>query len=834
MTPLRKIIRTFNEETRSFAELLPWFGPATDQLVLNLDGSLLAAFEYTGVDVESSSDAQLEAALNSMQIALQAFDDHNTVWTFLDKRRKKFLGDSTATNEVTRYVDQAWRDSVDDGSLASVRHVMFVAYQPFGGEGGFFDEVASQSAAEQEPFLKTIVTVGLQRLRRKQQIERMEGKLHGSVEAFEKQLASFLGTLGAHVRIRRMKYDKLVAELSNRANLASPRSRVALPPNGHYFLNTLLPTDGVFRERGGMFRFEGTGGSRFVSMHAVKGYPGKAVNDPIEGLMQVPVDFSLVQMFRFVDNEKAKKFIADQEGHYRSSIKSPLVQAMEKFSGVESERVNLGMAALANDAQSALIEATAHNVGFGYHAMALQVISDDIASNEKAAQLLQGVMTNAGYGLVRENVNAVSALSLGFPGSADAVLRQTFTSTSNMADITVLRTLSSGPRWNKHLTEQRGTPTESLALLPTRTDVPEFFNFHVGDVGHFFIVGPAGAGKTTFINFLITLWQRTQPCRTIVLDKGLSNYITVKSLGGQHIDLRRGEQSCAKMSPMRWAHRPEDFPKLQRWLELALQAFDPTPLSATDIQILDRAIALASQQEGEKSLSGLHALVKGQDKVLAQRLAAWTKGQRYGDLFDNSEDTFALSDICAIELGTLLSDEHLAPPVLGYLFEIIEESVDSTKPTFIYLEEAWYLLSNPTFRARFEDYIKTMRKRNAFVGIATQSLADIRKSPISSTLNDNIKTRIFLPNMQAFDSIDVYRDMLGLSHAEVEVIRSARQKREYFIVQDDRRRLVDVNLPPDILSLTRSDPKAKTIFERHMDSGHRDWLSNYMQEVIHA
>ncbi len=834
MTPLRKIVRSFNEEIRSFAELLPWFGLATDKLVLNLDGSLLAAFEYTGVDVESSSDIQLEVALNAMQGALQAFDDHNTIWTFLDKRRKKFLGSSKASNEVTRFVDQSWRDAVDDGSLGSVRHVMFFAYQPFGGGGGFFDEVAAKSAADKEPFVKTLFAVAVQRLRRKQQIERMEGKLESAVDSFEKQLASFIGTLGAHVHIRRLKEDKLLAELSNRANLASPRSTVTVPPNGHYFLNTLLPTDGVFREQSGMFRFEGSAGSRIVSMHAVKGYPGRATNDPIEALMRVPVDFSLVQMFRFVDSEKAKSFISDQENHYRSNVKSPIIQAVEKFSGVESERINLGMAALADDAQAALIEATADNVGFGYHSMALQVITEDGKTNERSSQLLQSVMTNAGYGLVRENVNAVSALTLTFPGAADAVLRQTFASTSNLADLTILRTLSSGGRWNRHLSEQRGTPTESLALLPTRTDVPEFFNFHVGDVGHFFIVGPAGAGKTTFINFLITLWQRNEPCRTIVLDKGLSNYITVKALGGQHIDLRQGEPSSAKMSPMRWANRPEDYPKLQRWLELALLAFNETPLSVRDVQILDRSISLMAQQVGEKSLSALHAMIKGQDKALAERLVVWTKGQRYGDLFDNTEDTFALADICAIELGTLLSDEHLAPPVLGYLFEVIEESVDSSRPTFIYLEEAWYLLSNPTFRARFEDYIKTMRKRNAFVGIATQSLADIRKSPISSTLNDNIKTRIFLPNMQAFDSIDVYRDMLGLRADEVEVIRSARQKREYFIVQDDRRRLVDVFLPPDILSLTRSDPKAKVIFERHLQSGREDWLSNYMQEVINA
>lgn len=830
MLKLRDLARAYNDKTRSYAELLPWFQQVTPGLVLNLDGSLLAVFEYAGPDVESSTDEEVNVAIESMEIALRSFDDHNILWSFLDKRRCRYVGDVTGDNPVARYVSSVWNQEVDGGDLAAVRHVLCISYQPFGGNNGFFDEVGSRVVGNQEPFPKAILGVAMERLSFKSHLQRLEGKVRAAVEAFENQLTSFTNTLGVRIGIRRLRDGAMLAELSNRANVASPRRTVQLPESGPCYLNTMLPTDTVTRLPAGTLVFDGSAGKRLVAMHSVKGYAGFAHNAVVEALLKVPADFTLVQMFRFLDKHKAEKFIQDQEGHYRANIKGPLVQIVEKLTGLESERVNLGMAALAEDAQAALIESTAEDVGYGYHTMAVQVLSGSQQELDRASQSIVGVLANAGYGLVRENVNLVSAFATTIPGAADAVLRSTMLSTRNLSDLTVLRTLSAGPASNRFLTEQRGVPTGPLAVLRTHSDVPENFHLHVGDVGHFMVVGPAGSGKTTFINFLLTCWQSYSPCRAFVLDKDQSNYITITSLGGQYVDLRPGRET-ARMSPARWCNRPQDYPKLRRWLEIAMCAFDSRELSVREIQVIDKAIEMLAHQHGERSLSALHALINAQDQALGDRLLPWTAGQRYGQMFDNVEDTFALSDICGIEVGGLLADEHLAPAVLGYLFETIEEMVDSTIPTFIYLEEGWYLLQNDTFRARFEDWIKTMRKRTALVGIATQSVADIRRTPISSTLNDNIKTRIFLPNVQAFDSADIYRGMFGLRDDEIEVIRGARQKSDYFIVQENRRRLLNVTLPPEILALTRSDARAKAIFERQRNEGGDDWLGRYVMEI---
>ena len=57
-----------------------------------------------------------------------------------------------------------------------------------------------------------------------------------------------------------------------------------------------------------------------------------------------------------------------------------------------------------------------------------------------------------------------------------------------------------------------------------------------------------------------------------------------------------------------------------------------------------------------------------------------------------------------------------------YLFHRIEERLDGS-PTMILIDEAWKALDDPMFAARIRNWMKTLRKRNAMIGFATQSAA---------------------------------------------------------------------------------------------------------------
>jgi type IV secretion system protein VirB4 len=833
MLNLKALSRSYDRDVRSYSELLPWLTEVSPGIIGNTDGSLMVAFEYEGVALESSGEEDLDVAGMAVEAGLGEFDDHHIMWSFLDKRRTRYVGDSTIANPVARVVDQAWRDHVDNGNLRVVRHVIFISYQAFGGSGGFFDEVSVRIAEGGENLVKASVRVLLERVRRKSTLERVMGQLDGAITRFEEQVRRFSDTLSGRLNIKRLVGPALKAELSNRANVASPRSTVSSPDSVHY-LQSLLATDALFREGNGVLRFEGSAATKYVQMHSVKGYPGVANSETVEQMLSMPFDFTLVQMFRFLEREAAKAMVQDYAAHYKSSVKSPIVQLVERITSKESDRVNTGALELANDAQAALHEATVKQVNFGYHTMAFQLIADSVSELNDAAQSLYGLMSNWGYGLVRENINAISAFCTTLPGASSAVTRTSMISTTNLADLTLVRTLRAGENRNRFLSTEMRTAHEALTIVPTSTDVPEMLNLHVGDVGHFLIVGPAGNGKSTMVNFLLFQWMRYAPCRAIILDKDRSSRIAVLALGGSYVDLKKDVNSV-QLNPAKWLKDSADWPRLRKWLAVALTAFDPSPLSPEEVRMVDKAISLAAQvvDDGEPAtLSLIYTHITSQSKDLQHRFVHWTRhSDRYGEIFDNEVDQFTITDITGIDLGGLLADPHVAPALLVYLFEVIDQAVDGTQPVFLYLGEAWYLLRNPLFREMFEDYVRTFRKRLGVIGLDTQSLQDLVDIPIGPVLQDNLRTRFFLPNISAQAHSHVYQKEFNLGQYEVDIIRMMLPKQHYYLAQDNHRRLLTPRFPPEILALLRSEPSAQSAFDRARASGDPDWLNLYVKEV---
>jgi type IV secretion system protein VirB4 len=79
-----------------------------------------------------------------------------------------------------------------------------------------------------------------------------------------------------------------------------------------------------------------------------------------------------------------------------------------------------------------------------------------------------------------------------------------------------------------------------------------------------------------------------------------------------------------------------------------------------------------------------------------------------------------------------------------YLFHRIEERLDGS-PTMILVDEGWKALDDAIFAARLRDWLKTLRKRNAIVGFATQSARDALDSGIAAALVEQTATMIFTP-----------------------------------------------------------------------------------------
>ena len=135
-----------------------------------------------------------------------------------------------------------------------------------------------------------------------------------------------------------------------------------------------------------------------------------------------------------------------------------------------------------------------------------------------------------------------------------------------------------------------------------------------------------------------------------------------------------------------------------------------------------------------------------------------------------------------------------APAVLAYLFHRIEQKLDG-RPTLLIVDEGWLVLDEFSFGAQLREWLKTLRKKNASVLFATQSLADIEQSPIAPAVIESCLTRLLLPNDRAIEPqiAAIYR-RFGLNDRQVEILARATPKRDYYCQSARGNRLFELGL----------------------------------------
>ena len=185
------------------------------------------------------------------------------------------------------------------------------------------------------------------------------------------------------------------------------------------------------------------------------------------------------------------------------------------------------------------------------------------------------------------------------------------------------------------------------------------------------------------------------------------------------------------------------------------------------------------------------AIQSTQLKIALQPL---TIGGAYGKIFDSDKDGLELSSWQTFEMEKLMNSRQIVGPTLMYIFHRIEQSLNG-EPTLIVLDECWVFFDNEQFAQKIREWLKVLRKANASVVFATQSLTDVVESPIFSTVLESCPSQIFLPNDKALEETQKEKYlMFGLNKRQVEIIAVAEKKREYYYVSPYGSRLYNLAL----------------------------------------
>jgi type IV secretion system protein VirB4 len=236
----------------------------------------------------------------------------------------------------------------------------------------------------------------------------------------------------------------------------------------------------------------------------------------------------------------------------------------------------------------------------------------------------------------------------------------------------------------------------------------------------------------------------------------------------------------------------------------------------------------ALQASPSRTLTELLACI--QDTDIREALEYYTLAGAMGQMLDADHDMLGSGRFLTFECEHLMNlGEKAVVAVLLYLFRRIEKRLDGS-PTLVPLDEAWVYLKHPLFRDRIREWLKTLRKYNGCVLLATQNLSDIFNSPIRDVVLENCPTKILLPNAEAANPASrQFYDLLGLNDREIDVIQKSLPKRQYYVVSPAGRRLIALGLGKVALSFVGVSSReerqgAIDVMERSGDSWVKEWL----------
>jgi type IV secretion system protein VirB4 len=779
-------------------------------IALNKSGSLMAGFAFAGPDIESSSEADLEALSAHLNHALARL---GTGWAVhLDTIREPAPGYTDPSrcafpDPVTAVIDAERRQQYTGEEERDVRHFLTRQIAVFS---------LSLPTDNENRFERALVSNTTQ----------AETQLSEHISRFRTDMETLMSTFSGVARVTPLSSSDLLTHIHG--CLTNDFHRIN-PPHIPAYLDAVL---GAHDFIGG---FEPKIDDQFIAVVGIAGFPPSTTPVVLESLNTLAIPFRFNLRFLFLDPAEAQKELTKYRRNWWQKRHGLGTQVAMAMGGEGSAFENSDAVSMAADADAAIAEASSGVVRYGFFTPVVVLHAPDRAALKDRVKAVRKHFDNLGFVSRLETINAVEAFLGSIPGHTFENVRRPLMSSLSLVDLAPTTSIWTGSEDNENPLYKPfydGKPAPCLLHAATTGNTPFRFSLHVGDLGHTLIAGPTGSGKSVLLGLLAAQHRRYPNARIFAFDKGWSMYTLTNAAGGAHYDIGNEDAplSFAPLSRVNESAAERAF--AEEWIE-ALCVLQGVPVDALRRQRIHEAVeALAvSEQRGVNNLLNLL-----QDDELRGAVGFYASTGRAGALLSAETDSLDLTGnrFNTFELEHLMTggdqSKLLVVPTLLYLFHRIEVALSAGDPSLIVLDEAWVMLDNPLFSAKIREWLKVLRKFNTAVIFATQSLADLQHSPLRPVLLESCPTKILLPNREAASQnlAPLYRD-IGLNDHQIKLLQMSTPKSDYYVVSPNGRRRITLALGPVALAFlavsSRKDVEAvRSMIAQHGSRWPVEWL----------
>ena len=218
-------------------------------------------------------------------------------------------------------------------------------------------------------------------------------------------------------------------------------------------------------------------------------------------------------------------------------------------------------------------------------------------------------------------------------------------------------------------------------------------------------------------------------------------------------------------------------------------------------------------------------------RPLGRRLDKWLEGGRYAGLFDNLEDTVSLQRFQVFDFELMSAYPDVLEPLLFYLLHRIGQFVADPEQAgtlkLCVMDEAWRFIQHPALRAYVQQGLKTWRKRNAAMILATQAVEDFASADLLRTVVEGCPTKLFLAN-PAIDR-QRYAELFQLNDAELDLLASLTPRQQILMKRPDVTRVLSLTVDPKSYWIYTNTPvdneRVAAVFRQHAAEAGLDRLA---------
>ena len=772
MVRLARILRDY-DDAGGLNELISLWGFVDDQVFLTKAGHVGLVYAVKGVDYEGLTHQQRHGLVHQVEAGLRMFDERCRIYQYVVKRAMAPIVPESCRMPVANEAIQrraaylnARRHQLSDIQLYFV--ILYEAPHVI-RRATTLRRLWQSPRAALQCWLSSDATVRLL----ESELDQAIGTLNHKAQAFEVQVSE----CGLR-RLSKAEAFRFFRCLVNDDARSTDAARPAYDTHLDYFVS-----DSAIE----CYRDHLVVGDRLVKVLCMKEPPAHTFASLLRDIYELPGDLIACLEWQRIPADRMRRDLQARRRHFFNKRVS-LVNYVAPDTKPEEMLTDDSATATVRQLGDALTEMEVNGHFFGRCSLTLVLHAHDArALQQQAAEARKAFSVHDGV-LFDETYNLLNAWLSVIPGNGAHNVRRLALLETNAADLSFVFVLDQGERVSPHLKR------EALTVFETPHRTPYAFNLHVQDVGHTLVLGATGSGKSFLLNFLVTHAQKYEPL-TVILDLGHSYRKLAALLGGSYLELglRHPEVS---INPFKLEPTPEHLHFLHAFVRVLLEGNDGYRLSdLEDREVYEAIENLYVLDERQRRLFTVANLLP---RALAGRLHKWIEGGRYATLFDNLDDTLTIERLQVFDFEAMRAYPALLEPLLFYILHRvvagIQDPAEMATPKLCVMDEAWRFIQHPTLRAYVQEGLKTWRKCNASMILATQTVEDFASVDLLRTVVESCPTKLLLAN----PSLDRqhYADLFQLNEMELDLLTGLVPRQQVLLKRPDLTKVLTLTVDP--------------------------------------